>query len=189
MKDWAVKIGFPPTSLFPPAEFVWDDLTCRVPTSPPPPPPVENAMLDKRVCGDEQPIEWPAKVAMLEESPFCPLISIWKTTTYCKCFMTSSKGQSGGTKFYHCYLLGMACILIPVVGVWNSCCICDKTYRNHPCRIHQSVTFSCLVPGFSFLSMLNTSVILLLKPGKKQTGKETSDGRQCWHRKELTCIL
>ena len=40
----------------------------------------ESALPDKWVCGDEQLMEWPAKVMMLGEAPFCSLISIWTNT-------------------------------------------------------------------------------------------------------------
>lgn len=99
IKYWPVKIVFPPTHLFPPAKIVWDDPTCHV--TPYRAAPVETTVPDKWVCGDEQLMEWLAKVMMLGESPFCCLISIWNNTTFCKCFLTSAKGQLSGTKIHH----------------------------------------------------------------------------------------
>lgn len=61
----------------------------------------ESAVPDKWVCGDEQLMEWPAKVMMLGEAPFCSLISIWTNTTSCKCLITSAKGHPGGTQIHH----------------------------------------------------------------------------------------
>lgn len=61
----------------------------------------ESAVPDKWVCGDEQLMEWLAKVMMLGEAPFCSLISIWTNTTFCKCLITSAKGRPGGTKIHH----------------------------------------------------------------------------------------
>ena len=61
----------------------------------------EHAVPDKWVYGDEQLMEWLAKVMMLGEAPSCSLISIWTNTTACKCLITSAKGQPGGTKIHH----------------------------------------------------------------------------------------
>lgn len=130
------RLGFRPQAYFPQqsvCEMTWHVASPPHPRAPPPPPPVENAMLDKGVCGDEWPIECLAKVTVLQESPFCPLISIWKNTTFGKRLVTHSKGRIGGTKFFICfrlclcYFLGMAC-----------CQICDKTCWNHPvaCQIY-----------------------------------------------------
>lgn len=99
LRYWPVKIVFPPTSLFPPAKIVWDDPTCHVTSFRAAP--VENAEPDKWVCGDEQLMEWLAKVTMPGESPFCSLISIWNNTTFCKCLTTSAKGQPSGTRIHH----------------------------------------------------------------------------------------
>lgn len=61
----------------------------------------ESTVADKWVCGDEQLMEWLAKVMMVGEAPFCSLISIWTNTTFCKCLITSAKGQPGGTWIHH----------------------------------------------------------------------------------------
>lgn len=61
----------------------------------------ESTMPDKWVCSDRQLMEWLAKVMMLGEAPFWSLISIWTKTTFCKCLITSAKGQPGRTEIHH----------------------------------------------------------------------------------------
>lgn len=53
------RLGFRPQAYFPQqrsCEMTWHVASPPHPRAPPSPPPVENAMLDKGVCGDEQPI-------------------------------------------------------------------------------------------------------------------------------------
>lgn len=90
-------------------KMVWDDPTRHV--TPSGAAPVENGAPDKWVCGDEQLMEWLAKVmttgggrrreaggwwgeggGVLYLHP-CPLISIWSNAAFCKWLTTSAKGQ------------------------------------------------------------------------------------------------
>lgn len=101
MRDWAVEIGFPPTGLFPPAEFVWDDLTCHAA----PPPPHSGRHLWRMLCLINGSAVMSSRQSGCQRSRClrnlhsAPSFQSGKNTTFCKCFLTSSEGQSGGTKF------------------------------------------------------------------------------------------
>lgn len=200
MKDWAVKIGFPPASLFPPAEFVWDDLTCHPPPnhpkpspSPPPCPSVRGATcgecytLDKRVCGDEQPTEGLPKVVVLEESPFCPLISAWEKKHHLLQMLDDLKRRSGWWNQIHHF------------DSDSFLSAGDELLFDSSCWLKQFIFFStaaaCVTKACMYVCVCVWSLCLFVTAdggrggGNKNDSRGDVSGRQCWHGEELTCVL
>lgn len=177
MKDWAVKIGFPPTSLFPPAELVWDDLTCHAVPCPPPPPPCSGCHLWRMLCLIN------GSVVMSSRQSGCQRSRCLRNLHSALSFHSRKTPP-----------LQMLYDLKQRSEWWN---------QSH----HLIQTLAFLSAGDELLFELQTAAACVTKwhmyvecvcpfcycrEGKNKTistAKKTSRGGQCWHRKELTCVL